>query len=401
MRTGASTPARAERARPRILSVIGARPEIIQAAPVSAALAQVAEEILVHTGQHYDEAMSEGQIAATGLPQPHHNLGVGSRSRAQQLGIAQLRLARLIESERPDAVLVRGDTNATLSGARAAAAAGIPLVHVEAGLRSRRADMPEEHNRIQTDRLADLLLAPTPGARRNLRDEGLAGEVHVTGDPLCDTLESWRARIRPAGGDYVLATVHRNYNTDSPDRLQAVLACLARSPWPVLLPMHPRTRARIAEWELELSPWIRVLGPCDYPRMLSLERGAQAIATDSGGVQREAYLWGVPCITLREETEWTDTVETGWNTLVGCDPDAFQEAFARPRPGERPPIFGDGHAAQRIAGTVADFLGRQAPGVSLATTHTDRQATDSATHAGRLRAALSSSPSPRTKEPVA
>ena len=230
-------------------------------------------------------------------------------------------------------MLVRGDTNATLSGARAAAAAGVPLVHVEAGLRSRRADMPEEHNRMQTDRLADLLLAPTPGARRNLRDEGLAGEVHVTGDPLCDTLESWRARVKPAGGDYVLATVHRNYNTDSPERLQAVLACLARSPWPVLLPMHPRTRARIAEWELELSPWIRVLGPCDYPRMLSLERGAQAIATDSGGVQREAYLWGVPCITLREETEWTDTVDTGWNTLVGCDPDAFQEAFARPAPG--------------------------------------------------------------------
>jgi UDP-N-acetylglucosamine 2-epimerase len=417
MRTEASASAPAERARPRIVSVIGARPEIIQAAPVSAALAEVAEEILVHTGQHYDEAMSEGQIAATGLPQPHHNLGVGSRSRAQQLGIAQLRLARLLERERPDAVLVRGDTNATLSGARAAAAAGIPLVHVEAGLRSRRADMPEEHNRVQTDRLADLLLAPTPGARRNLRDEGLAGEVHVTGDPLCDTLESWRARVRPAGGDYVLATVHRNYNTDSPERLQAVLACLARSPWPVLLPMHPRTRARIAEWDLDLSPWIRVLGPCDYPRMLSLERGAQAIATDSGGVQREAYLWGVPCITLREETEWTDTLDTGWNTLVGCDPEAFAEAFARPRPSERPPIFGDGHAAQRIAGIVVDFVERQAPhgsqvagrfereaaplGASPAETPTHLPSTHSATRAGRLRAALSSSPSSRTKEPVA
>ncbi len=183
--------------------------------------------------------------------------------------------------------------------------------------------------------------------------------MHVTGDPLCDTLESWRERIKPAGGDYVLATVHRNYNTDSPERLQAVLACLARSPWPVLLPLHPRTRARIAEWNLEVSPWIRVLGPCDYPRMLALERGAQAIATDSGGVQREAYLWGVPCVTLREETEWTDTIETGWNTLVGCDPDAFEEAFVRPRPTERPPIFGDGRAAQRIAAAVAGFIGRE------------------------------------------
>jgi len=342
----------------RVLSVIGARPEIIQAAPVSAALSAVAEEILVHTGQHYDEAMSEGQIADTGLPKPHYNLGVGSRTRAQQLGLAQKRLAEVIDQEAPDVVLVRGDTNATLSGARAAAAAGVPLVHVEAGLRSRRKDMPEESNRVQTDRLAQLLLAPTPGARRNLLDERLAGEIHVTGDPLCDTLESWRGRIKPAGGDYLLATVHRNYNTDRPERLEAVLACLARSPWPVLMPMHPRTRAAIAEWELELSPWIRVLAPVSYSRMLALERGANAIATDSGGVQREAYMWGVPCLTLREETEWTDTVRTGWNTLVGVDADAFHEAVARPRPSERPPIFGDGHAAARIAAIVASFIAR-------------------------------------------
>ncbi len=397
------------------MSVIGARPEIIQAAPVSAALAEVAEEILVHTGQHYDEAMSDGQIAATGLPRPDHNLGVGSRSRAQQLGIAQLRLSRLIESERPDAVLVRGDTNATLSGARAAVAAGVPLVHVEAGLRSRREDMPEEHNRVQTDRLADLLLAPTPGARRNLLEEGVQGEVHVTGDPLCDTLESWRARVKPAGGDYVLATVHRNYNTDSPERLQAVLCALARAPWPVLLPLHPRTRARLSEWDLEVPRWIRLLAPVDYQRMLALERGAQGIATDSGGVQREAYLWGVPCVTLREETEWTDTVQTGWNTLVGCDADALQEAFARPRPSERPPIFGDGHAAQRIASIVVDFIGRhastsspavgsahgRASGGSSAVVRTDRDAAANAANAGRLPAALSSSSSPRSPEPVA
>jgi UDP-GlcNAc3NAcA epimerase len=346
--------------RPCVLSVIGARPEIIQAAPVSAALAEVAEEILVHTGQHYDEAMSEVQIADTGLPKPHYNLGVGSRSRAQQLGLAQKRLAEVIEQQRPDVVLVRGDTNATLSGARAAAAAGVPLVHVEAGLRSRRQDMPEESNRVQTDRLAQLLLAPTAGARRNLLDEDLAGEIHVTGDPLCDTLEQWRPRVQPAGGDYLLATVHRNYNTDQPERLQEVLACLARSPWPVLMPMHPRTRARIAEWDLRISPWIRVLAPVSYSRMLALERGANAIATDSGGVQREAYMWGVPCLTLREETEWTDTVSTGWNTLVGVDADAFQEAVSRPAPTRRPPIFGDGRAAPRIAAIVANFIRRQA-----------------------------------------
>jgi UDP-GlcNAc3NAcA epimerase len=340
------------------MSIVGARPEIIQAAPVCAALAHVVDEILVHTGQHYDQAMSDGQIADTGLPTPDYNLGVGSRSRAQQLGLAQLRIAELIERERPDAVLVRGDTNATLSGARAAAAARVPLVHIEAGLRSHRRDMPEEHNRLQTDRLAQLLLAPTPGARRNLLDERVAGEIHVTGDPLCDTLEQWRPRIQPAGGDYLLATVHRNYNTDAPERLAAVLACLARSPWPVLLPLHPRTRARIDEWQLEVSPWIRLLAPVSYTRMLALERGARAIATDSGGVQREAYMWGVPCLTLREETEWTDTLAGGWNTLVGVDPDLFHEACARPAPVARPPIFGDGRAAPRIAAILTDFLAR-------------------------------------------
>lgn len=355
--TNAAAPtASSASARPRVMSVIGVRPEIIQAAPVSAALAPVADEILVHTGQHYDEAMSDRQIAATELPRPDYNLEVGSRSRPQQLGLAQVRLAELIREERPDAVIVRGDTNATLSGARAAAAAGVPLVHIEAGLRSRRKDMPEEHNRVETDRLSQLLLAPTGGARENLLAEGVRGKIRVVGDPLCDTLERARAQIKPAGGDYLLATVHRNCNTDDPQRLAAVLECLARSPWPVIMPLHPRTRARIAEWQIEVSPWIRLLGPVAYTRMLSLECGARAIATDSSGVQREAYLWGVPCVTLREETEWTDTVRSGWNALVGVDPACFERALARRLPARRPPIFGDGCAAQRIAAAVVELL---------------------------------------------
>jgi UDP-N-acetylglucosamine 2-epimerase len=350
------------RTRPRILSVIGARPEIIQAAPVCEALAPLAQEILVHTGQHYDDAMSESQILATRLPRPDHNLEVGSRSREEQVDLARVRLEDLIERERPDAVIVRGDTNATLSGARAAVAKGVPLVHVEAGLRSHRSDMPEEYNRIETDRLAQVLCAPSPGARGNLEEEGVQGEIHVTGDPLCDTLESWRPLVKPAGGgDYVLATVHRNYNTDSPERLAAVLACLGRSPLPVLMPLHPRTRARIDGWGLASPPHVQLLDPVPYTRMLELERGARAIATDSGGVQREAYLWGVRCITLREETEWTDTVQAGWNTLVGVDPDAFAAALRSPLPSERPPIFGDGHAAQRIADVVVDFLRSRTP----------------------------------------
>jgi UDP-N-acetylglucosamine 2-epimerase len=344
--------------RPRVLSVIGARPEIIQAAPVCEALAQVAEEILVHTGQHYDDAMSESQILATSLPRPHHNLGVGSRAREEQVELAQERLEDLIDAERPDAVIVRGDTNATLSGARAAVAAGVPLIHVEAGLRSYREDMPEEYNRIETDKLAQVLCAPSPGAKRNLEVEGVGGEIHVTGDPLCDMLERWRPNVVPAGnGDYMLATVHRNYNTDTPERLGAVLACLARSPLPVVMPLHPRTRAAIDAWGLDAPPNVELVDPVPYTRMLELERGAGAIATDSGGVQREAYLWGVRCITLREETEWTDTVEAGWNTVVGVDPDAFAAAFESPLPSEHPAIFGDGHAARRIAEVVTSFLG--------------------------------------------
>ena len=342
--------------RPRILSVIGARPEIIQAAPITAALADLADEVLVHTGQHYDAAMSDDQILATRLPRPHHNLGVGSRSRDEQVALGRRGLLDVIAAERPDAVIVRGDTNATLSGARAAVEAGLPLLHIEAGLRSFRADMPEEINRIETDRLADVLFAPTPGARRNLEREGVRGDVFVTGDPLCDILESWRDRIVPAEGDYLLATVHRNYNTDEPERLAAVLECLGRSPWPVIFPVHPRTRARIEEWELAVPAHVELAAPVPYTRMLELERGARAIATDSGGVQREAYLWGVPCVTLREETEWTDTVDAGWNTVVGVDAEAFAEALARPRPAERPPVFGDGRSAERIARLTVEWL---------------------------------------------
>jgi UDP-GlcNAc3NAcA epimerase len=215
--------------------------------------------------------------------------------------------------------------------------------------------MPEEHNRIETDRLSDLLLAPTPGARANLIAEGVAGRVEVTGDPLCDTLERSRADIVPAEGEYLLATVHRNYNTDAPERLQLVLDCLARSPWRVIFPVHPRTRGALATWKLTVPGNIDLVDPVDYTRMLELERGAQTIATDSGGVQREAYLWGVPCVTLREETEWVDTVTAGWNTLVGVDPEAFAAALDRPRPKQRPNIFGDGRAAHRIAELVVEL----------------------------------------------
>jgi UDP-GlcNAc3NAcA epimerase len=340
------------------MSVIGARPEIIQAAPLTAALDGQVSEVLVHTGQHYDAAMSGDQILDTGLPEPALNLGVGSLPDLEQLALSEERLGEAIDQIAPDAVLVRGDTNATLAAARATVARGLPLLHVEAGLRSWRADMPEERNRVQTDRLADTLFAPTESARENLDAENVSGQVYVTGDPLCDMLLRWAPRLPPSpiDGAYVLATVHRNYNTDEPERLQRVLDCLGSSPWPVVFPVHPRTRAKIEDAGLDVPPAVALQDPVTYSVMLALERGARAIATDSGGVQREAYVWGVPCVTLREETEWVETVQTGWNTLVGADVEAFSAALGRERPDEHPPVFGDGRASQKIAQLTVERL---------------------------------------------
>jgi len=349
---------------PRIVSIIGSRPEIVQAAPLSLAFNGRVEEILVHTGQHYDPAMSDLQIADLRLPLPEHNLGVGSLPNDEGVTVAQERIARVIESERPDAVLVRGDTNATIAGARAAVEAGVPLLHVEAGLRSYRDDMPEEANRIETDCLSDLLFAPCEHARQTLLGEGVRGTIAVTGDPLADVLLATRDRLAKSGeeGEYVLATAHRNYNTDSPQRLGAVLACLESTERRVIFPLHPRTRKSIETWGLKTPANVELRNPATYTEMLTLERDAVAIATDSGGVQREAYLWGVPCITMREETEWVETVSTGWNTLVGVDVGKFRAAIAKPRPESRPPIFGDGHAAERIAGLIVSHLERSLEG---------------------------------------
>lgn len=349
---------------PRILSIIGSRPEIVQAAPLSLAFAKCVEEILVHTGQHYDPALSDLQIADLKLPLPAHNLGVGSLPNAESVAVAEDRIARVIETEKPDAVLVRGDTNATVAGARAAVAAGIPLLHVEAGLRSYRDDMPEEANRIETDRLSELLFAPCEHAREVLLKEGVPGTVQVTGDVLADVLLSTRDRLPEGGeqGEYVLATAHRNYNTDSPERLGAVLACLEAAEQRVIFPLHPRTRKSLEAWGLAVPANVEVRDAVTYTEMLTLERGAVAIATDSGGVQREAYLWGVPCITMREETEWIETVSTGWNTLVGVDAEQFRAALAKPSPQSRPPIFGDGNAAERIAGLTVAHLERALEG---------------------------------------
>jgi UDP-N-acetylglucosamine 2-epimerase len=344
----------------RIVSIIGSRPEIVQAAPLSLAYSSCVEEILVHTGQHYDPGMSDLQIADLHLPLPEFNLGVGSLPASAAVSVAEERIGRVIASREPDAVLVRGDTHATIAGARAAAAAGVTLIHVESGLRSYRLDMPEEANRIETDELSDLLFAPCEHAREVLVKEGVGGSIHVTGDVLADVLLATRARLPERGeeGEYVLATAHRNYNTDSAERLAAVLGCLGAAERRVIFPLHPRTRKSIETWNLEVPANVEMRDPVTYTEMLVLERDAVAVATDSGGVQREAYLWGVPCITMREETEWIETVSTGWNTLVGVDSEKFAEALAKPLPDERPPIFGDGNAAERIAELTVAHLDR-------------------------------------------
>jgi UDP-GlcNAc3NAcA epimerase len=344
--------------RHRLLSVLGARPEVIQAAALTTQLSRHIEEILVDTGQHYDADMAADQIADTRLPQPAYNLSVRSRSDAEQLELGERRIRDVIERERPDAVLVRGDTNATLAGARAAHRCGLPVIHVEAGLRSYRNDMPEERNRVETDRVADLLCAPTQVAVSNLEREGVRGRIRLTGDVLYDMLLSFRGSIsgKRERRPYVLATIHRGYNTDDPGRLATVLECLAAVPYRVVFPVHPRTRRRLFETGLAIPKNVELRNPVPYTTFLSLERDAVAIVTDSGGVQREAYMWRVPCITLREETEWVETVETGWNVVVGVEPACVRQAFARAIPDEHPAIFGNGDAATRIADEVRDLL---------------------------------------------
>jgi len=343
---------------PALLSVFGSRPEVIQAAALSGPLAAHAREILVDTGQHYDPEMAELQMASTELPPPAYNLGVGSRSDADQLEVGETRLRAVIDEVRPDAVLVRGDTNATLAGARAAKAAGLPLIHVEAGLRSFRDDMPEERNRVETDRLSDLLCAPTQTAVENLEAERVRGRIRLTGDVLYDMLLSFRDRV-PAGDEpqpYVLATIHRGYNTDDRDRLAIVLDCLAAVGYRVVFPIHPRTRRRLLETGLAIPENVELRNPVPYLQMLALERDAVAIVTDSGGVQREAYMWRVPCITLREETEWVETVDSGWNVLAGVDSDRVRAAFDETAAESSPQVFGDGSAAAVIAEEIRDFL---------------------------------------------
>jgi UDP-N-acetylglucosamine 2-epimerase (non-hydrolysing)/UDP-GlcNAc3NAcA epimerase len=345
----------------RVLTVVGNRPQFVKAAAVSHRLRAVGEEVLVHTGQHYDETLSQVFFEELGLPAPEHQLDLGGGSNTAQTARMLAALEPLLAEEAPDAVLVYGDTNSTLAGALAAGQAQIPVAHVEAGMRSHDRTMPEELNRVLTDHASSLLLCSSAGPAARLAAEQVAGEIVVVGDVMVDVavLLGPRARedrepVRAAGvepGGYLLATAHRAGNVDDPARLRALVELLAAVPGPVVLPLHPRTRARLEVAGLLdglADRGIRAIPPLGYLEFTSLLVNARAVLTDSGGVQKEAYLAGIPCVTLRDTTEWTETVDVGWNTLVGLDAAAARAALARTPPPERPPLYGDGRAGERV-----------------------------------------------------
>jgi UDP-GlcNAc3NAcA epimerase len=344
----------------KVLSVVGNRPQFVKSGPVSEALREAGiEEITLHTGQHYDAELSQVFFDELGLREPRYRLEVGGRSRDEMLAELGPGIAEALAAEEPDWMLVYGDTNSTLGGARAAAAAGVPLAHVEAGLRSNDLSMPEEHNRIETDRLAQLLFAPDERSQATLEQEGIDGRVEVVGDvmmdanlrlaPIARERSSILRRLGHPPGEYIVATLHREANVVKP-RLSRILAGLIRLEEPVIFPAHPRTRAALKG---QTPRGLTLLEPLGYLDFAALASQARVIVTDSGGVQKEAYWYGVPCVTARPSTEWVDTVELGANVLVDDDPDRLVEAVAAARmPEERPQLYGDGHAAERIAAAL-------------------------------------------------
>jgi UDP-GlcNAc3NAcA epimerase len=348
----------------KVLSVVGNRPQFIKSGPVSEALLEVGiDEVVLHTGQHYDPELSQVFFEELGLGEPQYRLEVGGLSRDEMLGALRPGLAASIEAERPDWVLVYGDTNSTLGGARAAAEAGVPLAHVEAGLRSNDLSMPEEHNRIETDRLSQLLFAPDERSRAILEGEGVAGRIEVAGDvmmdanlrlaPIARERSSILERLGLEPDSYAVVTLHREANVAQP-RLGRILEGLSRLDEPVVFPAHPRTRAALrGQTPSGSDPSLILTPPLGYLDFAALASQARVIVTDSGGLQKEAYWYGVPCVTARRSTEWVDTVEAGANVLVDDDPDRLVEAVRDAHmPQDRPQLYGDGHAAERVVAAL-------------------------------------------------
>lgn len=360
----------------RILTVVGNRPQFIKAAAVSGPLRLAHQEVLVHTGQHHDDNLSRVFFAELGLAEPDIQLKIAGGSNTSQTSRMLQALEPLLSEVQPDCLLVYGDTNSTLAGALAAAQAHVPVVHVEAGMRSFDRSMPEELNRVLTDHVSKLLLCPSQTASDNLAAESVHGQVLVVGDVMVDVALRWQPSARTESdiprsygvepGSYVLLSAHRAGNVDVPERLQALVDLIGSLPLPVVFPVHPRTRARLHESglhaTLEAMGHVHLTDPLPYAELAALLCQAKAVLTDSGGVQKEAYLAGVPCVTLRANTEWVETVETGWNTLVDLDADAALAALDAPPPKQRPELYGDGHAAERCVAAIGERFG-SLPGV--------------------------------------
>jgi UDP-GlcNAc3NAcA epimerase len=322
--------------------------------------------VIVHTGQHYDDELSRIFFEELGVPAPARELNAGGGTNTAQTARILAALEPVLGEFGPSVVLVYGDTNSTLAGAIAARQAGIPAGHVEAGMRSFDREMPEELNRVLTDHASEVLLCSTETAVRNLEREGVAGEVHLVGDVMADVSLAFRDiaeerspildELGVAPGSYLVATAHRAGNVDRPERLERLVELLAAMPVPVVFPLHPRTRLRLEEAGLmDRLGDVRVVAPLGYLDFLKLARHARAILTDSGGVQKEAYLLGVPCVTLRDTTEWVETVEAGWNVLADLDAEAALAALERNPPSERPDLYGGGHAADRVCEVLGSY----------------------------------------------
>ena len=351
----------------KVVTILGARPQFIKAAPVRWAFRDVGvQEVLINTGQHYDFEMAGSFLKELNIGQPDVDLNVSGETPDQQLGKMIPAIADVIRREQPDWVLVYGDTTSTLGGALAATLCQVPLAHVEAGLRSYNRTMPEERNRVLTDHASDIFFCPTSTAKANLEKEGLVTGVHVTGDTMYDLVKHYEKRLDAnilnlhslVANEYAVATLHRPYNVDSPDILASILKGLNDLSLPVVLPLHPRTRARLqamdGDWQ-ESYGGIRFIDPVGFNDMIALQKSAAIVMTDSGGVQKEALFVGRPCVTIRPETEWVETVESGWNVLSGTTPKEIHRAVEKQLivDGQPPSLFGDGRAAAKIADILA------------------------------------------------
>jgi len=346
----------------KVITIIGARPQFIKAAVVSRAFKKYrpdVQEIIVHTGQHYDANMSDVFFDELEIPRPDYNLGIGGGTHGQNTGRMMEKLEGLMMDVQPDWVLVYGDTDSTLAGALAASKLHIPVAHVEAGLRSFNRRMPEEINRVLTDHIADILFAPTETGRTNLLNEGIAeGKIKLVGDVMYDASLFYKAKARKPklpvemdiqGGDFVLCTIHRAENTDDPQRLKDIFQGLGAGEEQVILPMHPRTKAKVGDFGIGIPENVRVIDPVGYLEMVWLEANCRCVATDSGGVQKEAYFFEKPCITMRDETEWVELIEAGWNVLVGANSEKITSAvFDCVKSDGVELLYGKGDAGKKI-----------------------------------------------------